>query len=474
MMYTLRQCKRSLNECRSRVDLRQPLALAQPPAPTHWQERERASMQAHVRWQDGGVVDSPAISSHFSRSSRDAFTRIVGMAFDEPSAQLQLELRASTQSALNTRRPLLHHLNADTSWLLQLPRPETALKKGGRLYYNILIDPWLAGGQSDVASWFSQQFHASESAVKSIAEVEELARESEILTKGLRLGEGRVATGEDADGLEETFIDAIAISHPFTDHCHKETLLEVHPDVPVFAVEDAADLIRGWKHFRAVVTTQSFGVDGNNDWRSASQPPLPEWISICRLLQRDDFLNYHSAVMIAFNNNDNASATSNGTIKGTKRRGHQKKDGQSDDAAEAVIYTPHGIYSGDLNLIPTASPPIRTLAFLHGLHNVRIGTVSGRTAQQLNSGAHNGLKAQRVLNAKYWIGTHDEVKKGLGLVSWFLQRDIISLPEALKRERKSRDDGVDGGPVGLDEGEVEAFEGVNWIELGNGESRVLI
>lgn len=393
------------------------------------------------------------------------------MAFDEPSAQLQLELRASIQSALSTRRPLLHHLNDDTSWLLQLPRPLTALKRGGRVYYNILIDPWLSGGQSDVASWFSQQFHASESAVKSIAEVEELAREIEILAKGLRLGEGRVSNGDDAEDLGETFLDAVAISHPFTDHCHKETLLEVHPDVPVFAVEDAADLIRGWKHFRSVVTTQSFGVDGNIDWRLASQPPLPEWISISRLVQKEDFINYHSAVMIAFDSKSGALAAPKGTTNGTTKRGHKRKESQLEDAAEALIYTPHGIYSGDLNLIPAADPPIRTLAFLHGLHNVRIGTASGRTAQQLNTGAHNGLKAQRVLNSKYWISTHDEIKQGGGLVSWFLQRDVISLPEAIKREREGRGS---AGPIGMDEGDAEAFKDVNWVELRNGESRVLL
>lgn len=290
-----------------------------------------------------------------------------------------------------------------------------------------------------------------------------MARETEILAEALRSGESRIANGDDAQDLGETFIDAISISHEFTDHCHKETLLEVHPDVPVFAAQEAADLIRGWKHFRTVMTTESFGVNGNNDWRLASQPPLPEWISICRLLQKDDFLNYHSAVMIAFNNKSSDFTT---TPNGTTKHPHRRKASHPSDSAEAVIYTPHGISSGDLNLIPAANPPIRTLAFLHGLHKVRIGTASGHTAQQLNSGAHNGLKAQRVLKAKYWISTHDEVKAGGGLVSWFLQREVISLPEALKRER-------DGGPIGLDVGEVEAFGGVNWVELGNGESRVL-
>ena len=148
------------------------------------------------------------------------------MALDEPSAQLYLDLRHDVQSALSSRRPILHHLNADTSWFLQIPRPESVAKDGGRFYFNILIDPWLAGGQSDVASWFSQQFHATKSAVQNIAELEELAREVEILATGLRLGSGRKTNAEDNAPIE-TFIDAVAISHEFTDHCHKASSLGV-------------------------------------------------------------------------------------------------------------------------------------------------------------------------------------------------------------------------------------------------------
>lgn len=149
---------------------------------------------------------------------------------DGPSAQLHLEMRDAMVRKLTTRRPILHHLNADTSWLLQIPRPASAVRHGSRIYYNILIDPWLQGGQSDVARWFSQQWHATESAVQTIAEVDEVARQIEIMAGGLRCRKGE-ATGQ------ETYIDAVAISHEFTDHCHKETLLEVHPDVPVFATE---------------------------------------------------------------------------------------------------------------------------------------------------------------------------------------------------------------------------------------------
>ncbi|KAJ4292791.1 hypothetical protein N0V90_009454 [Kalmusia sp. IMI 367209] len=302
---------------------------------------------------------------------------------DAPSAQLHLEIRDAMSRKLATRRPILHHLNADTSWLLQIPRPASAVRHGSRIYYNILIDPWLTGPQSDVARWFSQQWHAIESAVKTIAEVEEIARQVEILAGGLRLGKRRISNLEAGAGVE-TFIDAVAISHEFTDHCHKDTLLEVHPDVPVFATERASLSIYG-----------------------------------------------------------------------------EEEPSNTSEAAECVIYTPHGIPYSSLEPIAQADPPLQTLAFLHGLHDVSISA-----AQQLNLGAKNGVLAQRVLRAKYWVGTHDEVKKGGGLVAWFLRRKIWTLEEALK-EARAIGDGEDTDMDG------DEFEDVHFEDIGNGDSRVL-
>jgi hypothetical protein len=41
-----------------------------------------------------------------------------------------------------------------------------------------------------------------------------------------------------------------------------------------------------------------------------------------------------------------------------------------------------------------------------------------------------------LLGARYWVGTHDEVKRGGGIVSWFLERKMVSLKEAVERERE--------------------------------------
>ncbi|KAF1914138.1 hypothetical protein BDU57DRAFT_282978 [Ampelomyces quisqualis] len=382
---------------------------------------------------------------------------------DAPSRQLNLEIRDAVVKALATRRPILHHLNADTSWLLQVPRPAHAVKHGSRIYFNILIDPWFVGGQSDVAKWFSQQFHATQSAVQNMADVDAMARHVELLAGGLRLGTGSKAHAATATAHMETLVDAVAISHEFTDHCHKQTLLGVHRDVPVFATEQAASLISGWNHFRTVVTTPTFTDEA--DWHHYSLAPLPSWLSISRLTSSQDALFYHSALLITFATHPLlASAT-------PKKRSSLSiyGDGTEDVAstppepAECVIYTPHGIPHTALTPIATADPPLHTLAFLHGLHHVSISS-----AKQLNLGAKNGLLAQRILKAKYWVATHDEVKKGGGFISWWLRRKAWTLEDAL-REAKA-DMATQDTPLSR---HGDEFEDVRFQDMASGESRVL-
>lgn len=380
---------------------------------------------------------------------------------DAPSAQLHSDLRNAVIRSLSNRRPLLHHLNADTSWLLQLPRPISATKHSGRQYYNVLIDPWLTGGQSDVASWFSHQWHAEPSVAQSVVQIEELARELDILAGELRLGQGRTPNRLGNAGDTTSFIDLVAISHEFTDHCHKETMLDIHRDVPVIATEKAAALIRSWSHFRTVLTTPVFDRE-SSDWRILSMPPLPAWLSISRVVSGNEtFLQFHSALLIAFDpcimgdyTRSDHDTRHSGSRQSLNRNGSSYPDG---DVAEAILYTPHGIPadSPGLNSLPHALPRINILAFLHGLHDITNGP------QQLNLGANNGLRAQRLLNAKYWVSTHDEVKKQRGLVSWFLKRNKLTVEEAVAAERER---GKWGG-----ERDRVCFE-----EIRNGESRVLL
>jgi len=154
-----------------------------------------------------------------------------------PSAQLYDTLRASITTALATRRPLLTHLNADTTWLVSLPYPNSSQRPKNRVYYHILLDPWLRGGQSDVAPFFSQQWHKQPSTVQTIAEVEDAILGIEEAACGryantfdstvMDVDSSSPASVAKLDDHKDNWIDLVVVSHEFTDHMHKETLLEV-------------------------------------------------------------------------------------------------------------------------------------------------------------------------------------------------------------------------------------------------------
>jgi hypothetical protein len=331
---------------------------------------------------------------------------------------------AAWKAALASPRPVLAHLNADTTWLLQLPRPATPPgAKSSRSHFNILLDPWLQGPQSDVASWFSTQWHVVAPSVKTISELEAALAE--------------VDTTDPGDS--QSHIDLVVISHEFTDHCHRATLLELPKDVPVIATDKAADLIRSWKHFDTVITTPPFAP--GTAWRDVLRDgtgSIPPWIGVGRVVTEGNALYYHSAVLIAFDLQNSSGAES--------------KD------AEAVIYSPHGIKGSDLASVRESG--LRTLALLHGLHDVRITMMA-----QLNLGALNGVEAARVCGAKYWIATHDEAKQGGGLISWLLRRTVYTLRDAVEAAEARLDGNASGN--GGDESEYQ------FVELGSGDVLVL-
>lgn len=297
------------------------------------------------------------------------------------------------------------------------------------------------GSQSDGASWFSRQWHSIKSSVQTIAELNERLAEIE------RIALSHSSEGPDISDLDtrpgKSYIDCVIVSHEFTDHCNKCTLLELDRGTPIIATKNAADLIRSWKYFDVVLETPSFS-EKEKDWRRTSRHPLPSWLGISRIFTQSDVLYYHSAILVTF----------------SQLPMSQKQSTRTVTAADAIIYTPHGIHAPDLCHLPSAIPPVRTLALLHGLHDIKI------SVKQLNLGAHNGLQAQRICGAKYWISTHDEIKPGTGVVTPFLHRKVLTLQEALEEERRVK------GSIS-DESELSGMRGVYFAELANGESILL-
>lgn len=319
-------------------------------------------------------------------------------------------------------RPLLVHLNADTTWLIQLPYPAGVTPPRGRTHFNILVDPWLQGPQSDVAWWFSTQWHVVPPSIATIPDLNSCLHELE--TKGID------AEGEKA-GSPTSYIDVVAISHEFTDHCHRATLEELPSSTPVFATDVAAELIRSWGHFDRVITTPALtpGVP----WSKLTVGSLPDWLAIGRVTSPGNALYYHSAILFIFD------------LDG---------GGAGSDKAEAIIYSPHGIESQDLAHLRESG--LRSVALLHGLDDVSIWMM-----KQLNLGALNGIRAMGISGAKYWVATHDEVKTGGGFIAPLLKRVQYSVKEAVSyEENRLKSDG-------------KKVPNYDFVELGSGDCMIL-
>ena len=306
-------------------------------------------------------------------------------------------MRAADSSLGQPSRPSLTHLNADTSWLLQFDRPKSP--NSDRRRCNILIDPWFTGSQVDFAPWISEQYHSIPSSVQSIPELEER----------LEAEEREFSPITDATCLpektnRETYIDAIVISHEFTDHCNDHTLLEADPRTAVYATSAAVGLIKSWKHFKDVYEIPVFAKGNRDCWTKHTMNIFP-WLSVTRLTSSRDVGYLHSGVLLTF----------------------QLKKTQERSRIEGLLYTPHGIVAGDLDWLAQTNPPISLLALIHGLHEV-----SATFMLRINLGADNGARLGNILGAKYWVVTHDEIKDGHGIIAKVLRRKEWGAEEAQK------------------------------------------
>jgi len=209
----------------------------------------------------------------------------------------------------------LTKLNEDSTWMLTFDG------------FRVLVDPWLTTSQVDFHPWFSRQFHREPQ-----LSVSELLRP-----------------------------DYIFISHPFSDHCNKETLLQFSKDIPVMALPKILNKIRAWGHFESLLPLEAAPFD------------------LTLLKSKKNFV--HKAYMI-------------------KSKSH------------VIVYAPHG---AELKAIPQE----KISALIASTLTYKLPFFLGGT---INLGLSSALRLQKQLNAKKLLVTHNENKRAEGLVARFARR----------------------------------------------------
>ena len=202
-------------------------------------------------------------------------------------------------------------LNEDSSWMWESDS------------LSILVDPWFTASQIDLAPWFSEQFH-----LKPQPLISEIKKPHYIF-----------------------------ISHPFTDHCNKETLLQFDPTIPIIAETNTLTKIKRWNYFKNLINI--------NDFKK---------VKIERINKKSLFDLVHNAFLISFEN-------------------------------KKLVYAPHGFKS--LNKHITADVLITSCSTYH------LPWYLGGT---INLGINKALSMAELLSTSIILSTHDEQKIGKGIV----------------------------------------------------------
>jgi hypothetical protein len=261
---------------------------------------------------------------------------------------------------------ILRHLNADTSWLIIFGE------------FKILLDPWLFGSQTDFFRYFSTQEHATPPSIQNIS------RDLDIQ------------------------IDAIIISHEFTDHCHEQTLRSLSAIIPVFATTNASKRIRQWHYFHHV-----YDIPLLNDRPekftlsilSKQQPELgmPNTVSVGYIPEKGLMAlpALHGATCISFLVNN--------------RQWH------------SLLYIPHGCKHTSIRDWFDQQSDVNVSVLLQGFNRVCNPIWLGGL---VSYGCDEAAKLAVAVKARHWIATHDEDKIASGLVSKFLKRDYSTIDNA--------------------------------------------
>jgi hypothetical protein len=227
----------------------------------------------------------------------------------------------------------LTRLNHDSSWLIGY----------GDAY--LLLDPWLQGEQVDGYRWFSVQIHAQPC---------------------IPVGQLPPLT-------------AIAISHPFTDHCHEATLRRLPASTPIMAAPAALGKVEALQHFTWPAAIQN----GFNSSKHVAV--LPFEVSHWPAPKKLDLT--HTALLI--------------------------KILAAPDDAPGILYAPHGLWPEQAKAI-RARMRAAPLALLTTFTQYKLPFYLGGT---VNLGVEKAAEAIRILQPQFVVATHDEHKKAQGLVA---------------------------------------------------------
>lgn len=347
------------------------------------------------------------------------------------------------------RGPELRRINGDSTWLLQLPindangaattfnvvsracwrlRYAHAHLSVGQRKLNVLqlLDPWLDdSSQVDFAPRFSEQRRIVPSLTTSVAALESLLQSESDDDDEEKKGEPRQASSH---------IDAILISHPFTDHAHPETLLDesLPARIPIYTAPEAGQRLRALLTHVPSKSQQRNIVDievAKMDEKSA-----PAWFQDTSLGANVHFVFLSARESIFSAGHGVAWPSLHGAVAVLYRH----PESATRDIG-SILYSPHGLAPTSvprwLTRLTERSQPADDRAkhvLIQSFDRQELPWIlAGTVATGLPGAIEVAVKAfkgdakGRAYNADYILATHDEHKEGAGVVARLLRRYFL-------------------------------------------------
>ena len=318
------------------------------------------------------------------------------------------------------------HLNADTTFLLTFSPNNASAAEDSSGSYTILLDPWLSGHSSLWNPRFQISHHTIPSCVESLADI---------------------------------FLpDAILISQVKPDHCHRETLCSLPRNTPVtiYAVPDAAKMIKSWRYFQTakIVTLAPYSKQKPQSvqrvfLKSEIQGGDAGEITISHVPEKGDITGLHNALAITYRPPGTAgkqSGQKSGSADGLSvtpvdsghaspeplRTPEPRSDPKSSDSQIiSIIYTPHGIKPATIApYINNHLRPINAFPLTALFHGLNIEQNPWLLGGQVARGLPSGITLAKDIGARYWVIAHDELKINEGWSTLWLKSKQHSLADA--------------------------------------------
>ena len=277
----------------------------------------------------------------------------------------------------------IQQLNADTVFLLTFsPPPSPNSNDHTTQSFTVLTDPWLQGDSSILHPAFQLAHHSHEPAIQSLTELEKQP-------------------------------DLILISQDKPDHCHKDTLCSLPADtkIPILATPAAAKKIRSWRYFDAGNISAILPYDGGKTEDNVVRIPVGgdqeggDQITIANMPAKRDMTGVHNVLGITYHS-------------------------PSADRPFSMIYTPHGVSNETLepylkhHLEPNNAFPVTAL--LHCMNTEENPKILGGMVAH---GAPKGVELAKRIQAKHWVGVHDEYKNLQGLATAWIKSTAYELED---------------------------------------------